>query len=90
MRICEALDDESRLEASIVLPGEHPSHPHECLGTDTFAHRGLNDMVNKPTLELLVLGGREFLALLATEVLELDFSALLGNCTEGCLSIARE
>ena len=90
MRICETLDDESRLEAPVILPGEHPSHPHECLGTNAFSHRGLNDMIDKPALELFVLRGRELLALLAVEVLELDFSALLGNCTEGCLSIARE
>ena len=84
------MDDKSRLEASIVLPGKHPSHPHECLGTDAFAHRRLDDMIDKPTLELFVLCGRELLALLAAEVLELDFSTLLGNCTESGLSIARE
>ena len=79
MRICEALDNESRLEAPVILPGEHPSHAHECLGANAFSHRGLNDMVNKPALELFVLCGRKLLALFAIEVLELDFSALLGT-----------
>ena len=85
MRICETLDNESRLEAPVILPGEHPSHPKEPVLRDIDEKPGgLDCSRGDPLLDLPVHGptwALEELPLIRTKFLEADLNSALPELT---------